>query len=120
MRIAKIKNRYIFNSENPHGNHSYAVYYDKNTRRYRVVPLTHLYVKDNTRFVQLKREQIMKVKFPSFETPSGVWNHYYDTSLSGKKIDLKNPDVIEVSSRHLPKEMSDKIKQFAKRRRISF
>ncbi len=50
MRLVKIKNRYLFNSSNPNGHHTYAVYYDKAKKENHAVALTHLSVKDNKRF----------------------------------------------------------------------
>ena len=63
MRLAKIKNKYLFKSNNPNGTHTYAVYYDWQNRRYNAVQLTHLYNKDQKRFDQVKRGNIMVTKF---------------------------------------------------------
>ena len=112
MRLAKIKNRYLFNSDNPNGNHTYGVYYDKPTKRYRAVGLTHLYVKDNKRFIQIKQGKIMVMKFKDFDTPSGVKNTYFDKNVSGGKIDLTHPDVLSIS-KYLSKNQSQTIKNFA-------
>lgn len=113
MRLAKIKNRYLFKSNNPNGNHTYAVYYDRKSRSYRAVGLTHLYVKDNTRFQQVKKGHIMVTKFKEFDVPSGVKNSYYVKNVSQGKIDLKHKDVLAVSKRHLSKKQADAIKKFA-------
>lgn len=58
MRLAKIKNNYLFKGDKPDGTHTYAVYYDKPSKRYRAVALTHLYVKDDKRFKQVKKGNI--------------------------------------------------------------
>lgn len=115
MRLAKIKNRYLFNSSNPNGNHTYAVYYDKKLKENRAVALTHLYVKDNKRFKQVKRGNIMISKFKEFDVPTGVQNYYYSRNKKGNKINLKDKDVICVSKRYLSKRQADKIKRFARK-----
>ena len=115
MRLAKIKNRYLFKSNNPNGNHSYAVYYDRSSRSYRAVGLTHLYVKDNARFKQVQKGHIMVTKFKEFDVPSGVKNSYFSKNSAGGKIDLKHKDVLSVTKRHLSKKQANNIKKFATR-----
>lgn len=115
MRLAKIKNRYMFNSKNPNGNHTYAVYYDKATKSYRAVQLTHLYIKDDVRFKQVKRGNIMVEKFNEFSVPSGVRNEFYYKNSTGGKINLKHKDVIDITNRHLSSKQSQRIINFAKK-----
>ena len=74
MRLFKIKNKYLFKSDKPHGTHTYAVYKDKKTGENRAVALTHLYVKDDKRFQQVKKGNIAITKFKEFDVPSGVKN----------------------------------------------
>lgn len=113
MRLVKIKNRYLFNSNNPNGTHAYAAYYDRKNKRYNAVQLTHLYIKDENRFKQVKRGNIMVTKFNEFDTPSGVRNQYYNKNINGGKIDLKDKNVTYIAKRYLTKKQSDKIKLFA-------
>ena len=117
MRIVKIKNKYLFESDNPEGVHSYAVYIDKKTKEVRAVALTHLFLKDEKRFKQVKRGNIKQMKLPGFELPSGVQNYYYTQNVEGGSIDLTDKNVVTVNRRHLPKPISDAIKQFAKKRK---
>lgn len=114
MRLAKIRNKYLFNSNKPNGIHTYAVYYDKQTKQNRAIALTHLYVKDEKRFKQVKKGNIMISNFKEFDTPTGVQNYYYSKNVSGKKISLKDKDVVKVHKRFLPKKQADKLKKFAK------
>ncbi len=117
MRLFKIKNKYLFKSNKPNGVHTYAVYYDKKSKENRAVALTHLYVKDEKRFKQVKKGNIAITKFKEFDVPSGVQNYYYGTTLSGQKITLKNNrNVIPVSSRYVSKRQSDFVKHFARHR----
>lgn len=115
MRLAKIKNKYLYKSDNPEGTHTYAVYYDQPSKRYRAIGLTHLYVKDDKRFMQVKKGNIRIEKFKEFDVPSGVYNFYYDKTSSGNKIDLSDRNnVRKVESRYLSKAQSDRLKKFAK------
>jgi hypothetical protein len=114
MRLAKIKNKYLFKGDKPEGTHTYAVYYDKPSKRYRAVALTHLYVKDDKRFKQVKKGNIRIEKFKEFDVPSGVQNYYYDTTTTGRKIDLSDKsNVIKTEKRYLSKKQSERIKKFA-------
>lgn len=115
MRLAKIRNKYLFKSDNPNGTHTYAVYYDKKTKQNRAIALTHLYVKDDKRFKQVKKGNIMVAKFKEFETPTGVKNYYYSKNTSGKNINLKDNDIVKVNKRYLPKKQADKMKKFARK-----
>ena len=45
MKLVKIKNKYLFQSEIPEGVHTYAVYYDKESKRNRAVALLIYIVK---------------------------------------------------------------------------
>lgn len=114
MRIAEIKNRYLYkDKKNPNGTHYYGVYYDKTKRETRAVALTHLYVKDKKRFVHVKRGNIKIEKFKEFDVPTGVKNYYYSRDVDGNKINLKNPDVVKVSKRYLTKSQANRVKNFA-------
>lgn len=116
MRLVKIKNKYLFKSDNPDGTHTYAVYYDRKSKSYRAVGLTHLYLKDAKRFKQINKGFIKKMKFKEFETPSGVHDCYFEKNIKGKKIDLNDKkNVVNVEKRHLSKKQSDEIKKFAKK-----
>lgn len=114
MRLVKIRNKYFFKSNNPNGTHTYAVYYDKKTKKYHAIPLTHLYVKDDKRFSQIKKGKISIEKFKEFDVQSGVWNYYYSENVNGDKINLKDPDIVRVGTRYLPKKQSDRLKSFSK------
>ena len=109
MRLAKIKNKYLFDSDNPKGTHTYAVYYDKGKKETRAVALTHLYIKDDKRFKQVKKGNIKIEKFKEFDTPTGVKNYYYSKNTKGKKINLKDSAIVHMSKRYLSKALSFKL-----------
>ena len=115
MRIARIKDSYIFD-KNSNGSHLYAGYYDRSSKSYRAVGLTHLYVPDSNRFNQVSRGFLMKTKLPGFDAPTGVKNSFYSKNLSGGFIDLKSSGVISVSKRHLSSKQAKSIINFAKRK----
>lgn len=116
MRLAKIKNKYLFESDNPEGTHTYAVYYDRKNKEYRAVALTHLYLEDKKRFFQVHKGNIMVEKFNDFPVPSGVQNYYYAKNVHGEKINLKDKkNVVKVNDQYLSKKQSDRIKNFAKK-----
>lgn len=116
MRLIKIRNKYLFNSNNPNGTHTYAVFYDRKEKEYRAVQITHIYVPDEKRQEQLKKGLLKKVKFNQYEVPSGVKNNYFAANINGNKISLKDPDIVKVDKNHLPKKISEDIKHFAKKR----
>ena len=116
MRLVKIKNKYLFKSDNPNGNHTYATYFDRKNKEYRAVALTHLYVKDDNRFKQVKKGNIKIEKFKEFDVPSGVQNYYYSRNIKGKKINLSDDKNVKlISKRYLSKSQSNRIKSFAKK-----
>lgn len=96
VRVAKIKNRYMFANSSkvsPNGHHYYLVYTDKKTGRNFAVRTTHLYVKDPIRFQQLQKYNLMKMTLPGLETPSMVFKKKYAHNASGKPIDFAHRDV---------------------------
>ena len=105
MRLAKIKNKYLFKSSNPNGNHTYAVYYDKKNKENRAVGLTHLYIKDNKRFAQVKKGMIK------------IENRYFNQNSKGGKINLNDKENVKfVSNRYVGKKQSMRIINFATKR----
>lgn len=90
MKIAKIKNHYMFKSSNPYGTHDYLLYKDKATGEVRAVQLTHLYSKDPKRFAQLWKGLLKKMDFQHRETPSGVNKFYKSTDANGRPINPKS------------------------------
>lgn len=111
MRLAKIRNDYMFTSGNPSGEHTYAVYSENG--EVRAIPTTHLYVPDKDRMDKLHKGLLRKVKFAGYETPSGVENRYYNANAQGGKIDLQDKRV-QVDKTPLPQKQAQEIKAFAK------
>lgn len=114
MRIANIKNKYMYKTySSDNGSHSYLIFYDRKKKRYNAVQLTHLYIKDKKRFVQVNKGNIKVEKFKEFDVPSGVKNHVYETDVNGKNIKLKNnTNIDKVFRRHLSSKQSSRIMIF--------
>ena len=110
MRLAKIKNKYLFDSNRPEEIHHYGVYYDRKAKEYRAIQLTHLYNRDEKRFVQLRKGFLSPINLKEFETTTGIRNNYYSMDVKGKKIDIKNKDV-ELLRKLSPKQ-AKQIKDF--------
>ena len=119
MRIAKIKNKYMYEtSPNDVGIHHYLVFYDKKRKQYNAVQLTHLYIKDKKRFTQVKNGLIKIEKFKEFDVPSGIKKEIFTSNVYGKKIDLKDKrNVLSISNRHLSKCQTDRIKYFLNKKK---
>jgi hypothetical protein len=117
MRIAKIKNKYLFNSTNPNGTHDYLVYIDTKTGENRAVELTHLYNPDIKRFNQIKIGLLKKMSFSHRDTPSGVKNKYHRKDTNGNPLNF-NDICVDLNSykthKVTNKQASDVIK-FAKK-----
>ena len=119
MRIAKIKNKYMYETRpNDVGIHHYLVFYDKKRKQYNAVQLTHLYIKDKKRFTQVKKGLIRIEKFKEFDVPSGIRNNVYTSNVYGQKIDLKDKrNVLSISNRYLSKSQSNRIKRFINKKK---
>lgn len=116
MKLAKIKDGYLFKTDNPNGTHTYAIYYDRGKKEYRAIPTTHLYRADNVKIRQRDAGYLKEVRFPNSKLPSGVKDFYHSTDVNGKKINIHNPNVKFESKYSLPKGLADSIKSHAKGR----
>ena len=119
MKIAKIKDRYMFNSKNPNKTHDYLVYKDKLTNEIRAIELTHLYNVDKQRFALVRTGHLKKMYFKHRETPSGVNRYYFATNIYGGPIDLSHPDVnLNVYRKYkISNKQKNDVLKFAKNKR---
>ena len=119
MRIAKIKNKYMYETnENDNGTHFYLIFYDKKSKRYKAIQLTHLYYKDEKRFRQVKIGQISIEKFKEFEVPSGVRDKCYEHNAKGEKIDINDRQNVEfIYKRNLSQIQKTRIMNFVNKRK---
>lgn len=95
MKIARIKDRYLFHSRSRNSNksHDYLIFKDNSSNEIRAIQLTHLYKKDRHRFMQVRNGLLKKMKFNHRDTPSGVKNYYFNKDINGNPINLNHPDV---------------------------
>ena len=99
--------------ENDNGVHYYLVYYDRKSKSYHAVQLTHLYIKDKNRFKLVEKGFILVEKFKEFDVPSGVRDIVYTTNVNGTKIDIRDKkNIVKIFSRFISKHQSDRIKKF--------
>ena len=113
MRLAKIKNKYMYKTTpDDEGTHYYLVFYDYDLKCYCAVQLTHLYIIDKNRFIQVSKGNIKVEKLKEFDVPSGVHKMVYETDVNGNKIILKNENVRYISKRYLSKKQSERIKKY--------
>ena len=104
--------------KNDKGTHNYLVYFNKKTRRYNAVQLTHLYIKDKERFKQVKKGNILLEKFKEYDVPSGVKNHIYTTNIYGGAINLNDKEnVQQVGKRHLSSYQTNRILTFVNKKK---
>lgn len=117
MRLFKIKNKYMYNSQNndykPNGNHTYAVYKDKKTGKYRAIQLTHLYEKKKE--ILIDKGRLCVEKFKQFRHPTGVPNTYYDCDVNGNALDFGRKTKFQCIGT-VSSFQARRIKDFAKRR----
>ena len=117
MRLAKIKNKYMYKTDdNDEGTHYYLVFFDRKTKSYHAAQLTHLYIKDKNRFIQVRKGYIKIIKLKEFDVPSGVRIDVYKTNANGEKIDLNDrKNVRFISKRYLSKKQSLDVIKYLKK-----
>ena len=82
------------------------------------IQLTHLYIKDNKRFIQVNKGLIKVEKFKEFDVPSGVRRKVYETNIHGGSINLKDKkNARKVYSRYLSKKQSNRIMNFINKKK---
>ena len=96
VRVAKIRNRYIFKNNkgaDRRGFHHYLIYHDKYSGKNVAVQTTHLYQKDQKRFKELSQGRGIKMSLPGFETPSMILKKAYVYNSKDKPLDFAHRDV---------------------------
>lgn len=69
-----------------------------------LVQLTHLYIWDKKRYIQVKRGDILIQKFKEYETPSGLKKEIYEKDVFGNKITLKQNNYVKKIYRTISKK----------------
>lgn len=114
MRLFRIRNRDMYvGKDNPNGRHTYAVYKDKSTGKYRAIQLTHIYEPKKEKLIN---KGYLKVEnFQQFRYPTGVHNSYYETDVNGKNLNFGRNTRFECIGK-VPSSQAKRIKNFAKRK----
>ena len=93
-----------------YGNHTYAVYKDPASKKYRAIQLTHIY--DPKKIYAIDNGYLKVEKFKYFKYPGGVKNTYYDSDVNGKNLYFgKNSKHKFVGN--VPAVQAKRIKDFA-------
>lgn len=118
MKVAKIKNKYMYEtSMEDNGSHYYLLYFDRKEKKYIAIQLTHLYIKDRERFKQVSKGNILVEKFKIFEVPSGVKRDFYESNIFGDNIDPNDKkNVVDIPLRHLSRKQVKRIFKFLKKK----
>lgn len=117
MRLAKIKNKYMYKGDNGDGYHHYLVFFNRKEKRYNAIQLTHLYLKDPKRFGQVKKRLLKIEKFKEFEVPSGVSWKIINSNVNGEKIDLKDKNVLQIGRRYISTKQKNRIMRFINKKK---
>ena len=115
MRIARIRNKYIYkdkNKPNDNGNHAYLIFFNRRSKAYNAVQLTHIYIKDPKREQKLKSGHLMEEKFSNFKLPSGVKDTIITKDFEGRPLDIRNKNIIYLSKNHIPSKQKERIFKF--------
>lgn len=122
MKLVKIKNKHMYlpkrendNDYNPEGIHIYAVETDKKTKRTWAVRLTHIYEPEKEK--RIKRGQLIVMKLPGLNFPSGVSKQRRTEDVHGEVLDLKKVEAVNINGKkatYLSKKQAEKIKGFSK------
>ena len=113
MKLAKIKNKYMFNSNKPEQEHIYLLDYDKHTRSYKAIETTHLYELPKNKSSKLKKGFLKEILFRKLYLPSGVKNQFYTDTLQGNKITLATVDAKVIQDK-IPDKQREAVLKFAK------
>lgn len=85
MKIVKIKNSLMFNSNNPDGYHYYALFWNKRHRKYNAIQLTHICRKDDKRYEQADNGLIKPIRLKQIDkyADSGITKNRYVSDVHG-------------------------------------
>ena len=99
----------------PSHSYQYIVYTDKYTGENVAIATSHLYIRDEKRFKQLRQSAGIVVDLPGFKTPSFIKNKSYVFNVKDQPIDFAHRDV-HIKSQ-LPKSKAKKIFAFINKNR---
>lgn len=128
MKLVMIKNKFIFKPTSksqkkkyqPEQSHIYAAYKDKASKQTRLIQMTH--VIEPRKQADIKKGNLLMVKLPNVDMPSGVKREFYTKDITGASIDLKKLEAKNLPNKtgkatYVSKPLATKITDFAKKER---
>jgi hypothetical protein len=113
MKLIKIRNKFMFKSNNPNGTHTYLHYYNRKKKEVRLIQTTHLYEIPIKKQVAIKNGFLKEVKFKNLYLPSGVRDKYFRSDLNGKKLPYNSKKYLSPVT--IPNKQAFSIIKFAKK-----
>lgn len=112
MKIVKVRNHLMFNSNNPNGIHYYGFFWNRQYRRYNAIQLTHIAKVDNIRYNQADNGIIKNVRIKKLDkyADSGITKKNYINNVYGN---LLHPNMGIVVVNKVSGSTAKKIKNFA-------
>lgn len=116
MKIVKIRNKHMFECNNPKyadGVHYYAMYWNKKSHKYNAIRLTHVAKKDEKRYSQADKGIIKTMRFKKMDkyADTGITKYRYTKDVNGNNL---SPKLGVVVVDKVPSYTSKKIKGFIK------
>ena len=111
MKIVKVRNNLMFNSNNPNGIHYYAFYWNRIYRKYNAVRLTHIANKDNRRYQQVQRGEIKPIRLKQIDkyADNGITKCNYIADVNGNPL---HPSMGIIVVNRVSGSSATKIKNF--------
>lgn len=97
MKIVKFQNKYMMKqAKNPNGFHYYAVFWNRKSKKYNAIRLTHIAKKDSSNYQKADKGLIMPIRLKKIDkyADNGITNVNYVNNAKNKKIDIKQGIVI--------------------------
>lgn len=88
MKIIKIRNEKMFNSHNPRGIHYYAMYWNKQERKYHAVRLTHMSLPNERKYSLADRRILKTVRIKELNkyADNGITQYNYVADIDGNNL----------------------------------
>ena len=114
MKIVKIRDGLMFNSNNPGNWHYYALFYNRRYRKYNAIRLTHIAIKDSRRYQRANNGLILPIRLKQIDkyADSGITRERYINDINGNNL---NANIGQVVIPKVSGYSSQKIKNYGNR-----
>jgi len=111
MKIVKVKNRLMYQGNDPHGTHYYAFFWNKKYKKYNAIQLTHIAKIDETRYKQVNEGKIKPIRLKRLDkySDSGITKKKYISDINGRPL---NYNMGKIVINNVSGSSSKKIKKF--------